>query len=133
MHSDHLPFGPRWGSTRTHDFAPGEGHAITPRFDALGPDERLDPNAPMLAATIGGRPVMLARPDPRMRGPGLTRNYTIPLTMSRLQREYDLEAGRASATYEPSALVGTGAFDGGRLGAVAACAVLAAGVYLLFR
>lgn len=133
---DYLPFGPKWGGgTRTHDFAPGGSHAITPRFDALGPEERLDPQAPVLEATIGGRQVYLARPDPRMRAPGsrLPRNYTVPLTVSRMDREYDLEYGRASSTYEPSALVGIGSVDGGKWAAVVACAAIAFGAYVWLR
>jgi len=77
--------------------------SLTPRFDAIGPNERLDPNAPLVAAYLGGRPVVLARRDPRIRrAPGVPSDLTVPVTMSRFRRALDIEAGRGTMRYEPS-------------------------------
>ena len=48
----------------------GPENIMYPQLDAIGPERRIDPNAPMLAAWLGGRPVVLARPDPLTRRPG---------------------------------------------------------------
>ncbi|MHC4814353.1 MAG: hypothetical protein ACYTFN_14760 [Planctomycetota bacterium] len=69
-----------------------------PNLDALGPQQRIDPREPVVAAYLGGRPVVLARPDQRRGG----RNITVPVTLSRFRREFDLQSGRASPTYDPS-------------------------------
>lgn len=79
------------------------GSVLAPRLDAIGPDERLDPDAPVVAAYLGGRPVILARPDPRVsRGPGVPSDLTVPVTVSRFRRALDIEAGRGTMRYEPS-------------------------------
>jgi hypothetical protein len=65
----------------------------------LPPDARIDPDAPLLAATIGGRPVVLARP--KIPGPG-GETVTIPVSISRLRRAIDQERGRDAAPYRES-------------------------------
>lgn len=75
---------------------------IHPRLDPIGPRRRIDPNAPLVAAYLGGRPVVLARPDPRTRRPGEAPGLTVPLTISRFRRALDLEAGRAVGPFRPS-------------------------------
>lgn len=72
---------------------------IRPRLDALGPQRRLDPNAPLVAAWLAGRPVVLARPDPRTRRPGVPADLTIPLSISRLRRAIDIEGDRATGPF----------------------------------
>jgi hypothetical protein len=75
---------------------------IRPRFDAIDPDRRLDPHAPPVLAYLEGRPVFLARPDPRYQGPRRGRPLTVPLTVSRMRRAYDLDRGLDPGPYEPS-------------------------------
>jgi hypothetical protein len=75
---------------------------IRPRLDALGPNRRLDPHAPPVMAYLEGRPVFLVRPDPRYRRARMGRPLTVPLTVSRMQRAYDLERGYDPGPYEPS-------------------------------
>lgn len=78
-------------------------HVIRPRFDPIGPRRRLDYNQPApLLATLEGRTVFLARPDPRSRPPGEPYPLTVPLTVSRMRRAYDIERGYAVGPYEPS-------------------------------
>lgn len=77
-------------------------HSFVPRLDPIGPSRRLDPNAPLTAAWLGGRPVILARPDPSIRRPGVPADLTVPITVSRLRRAIDIERGRATGPYEPS-------------------------------
>lgn len=78
-------------------------NVILPRLDAIGPQRRLDPNAPLVAAWLGNRPVVLARADPRVRPRrGLPSDLTVPLTISRFRRALDIEAGRGTMRYEPS-------------------------------
>jgi hypothetical protein len=77
-------------------------NVIRPRLDAMGPQERIDPEAPLVAAWLEGRPVVLARPDPRTRRPGMPADLTVPLTISRFRRALDIEAERATSPYEPS-------------------------------
>lgn len=73
-----------------------------PRLDPIGPQRRLEQGAPIVAATIGGRPVFLARPDERGRRPGDPIDYTVPLTVSRMRRARDIELERATGPYRPS-------------------------------
>lgn len=105
---DRMPFGPKY-DTSTHPMIFGPGHIIRPRFDALRPDQRLQPpgtEAPMLEATLEGRRVILAQPDYATSGKPY--GYTIPITTSRLRRARDLELDRASRSYDPSAIEGFG-------------------------
>lgn len=104
---DLMPFGPKYGSTSPAIFGPM--HEIRPRFDALRPDQRLEypgTERPMLEATLEGRRVFLARPDPMTSGRPY--GYTIPITTSRLRRARDIELDRASTSYDPSAIEGMG-------------------------
>lgn len=73
-------------------------HSIVPRLDAVRATERLAPDEPLVAAYLGGRPVVLARTDPRRTG----RQVTLPVTISRLRRAIDLERGRGDRQFEPS-------------------------------
>jgi len=72
--------------------------AAQPRLDEIGPQRRIEPDAPILFGTIGGRQVALVRP--RLRNE--SEDYTIPITMSRLRRALDIEADRAVTPYRPS-------------------------------
>lgn len=74
---------------------------IRPRLDAIPHNRRLDHNAPPVAAYLEGRPVFLARPDPRYQSPRQGRPLTVPLTVSRMRRAYDLERGYQEP-FEPS-------------------------------
>jgi hypothetical protein len=56
----------------------------------------------MVFATIGGRPVVLARPDQRHGSPDEPVDLTVPITMSRLRRAVDIERDRAAYPYVPS-------------------------------
>lgn len=106
-------------------------HAIRPRLDAIRREERLDPYAPVIEASLEGRQVFLSRPDPRVAGRGgLPSDYTVPLTGSRLRREFDLERGYIPS-FEVSALSGTPAEDL-RLGIALASGILV-GAWLVFR
>lgn len=70
-------------------------YSILPRLDPIGGQRRLDPYAPApVMAYLGGRPVYLARPDPRVRS-SRGRALTVPLTISRMRREHDLQRGYA--------------------------------------
>jgi hypothetical protein len=71
-----------------------------PRIDQLGPSERLEPEAPLVAAYLGGRPVVLARPE--QRGEAYPDQRTVPISISRLRRAIDIEAERATGPYAPS-------------------------------
>lgn len=62
----------------------------------------------MVFGTIGGRSVVLARPDQRHASPDEPVDVTVPLTMSRLQRAIDIEHSRAVGPYKPSMLRGIG-------------------------
>jgi hypothetical protein len=57
-------------------------------------------------AYLEGRPVLLDQPDPRFRRPGMPVDLTVPLTVSRVQRELDLERGRGAYRYEPTPIAG---------------------------
>jgi len=74
---------------------------MNPRLDQLGPNQRLQENTPLVAAYLGGRPVILARPDDRG-GPSDLSDRMIPLTISRMRRAIDIEGGRATGPYVPS-------------------------------
>lgn len=82
--------------------------AASPELDPISIERRLDFEAPMLMATIGGRPVVLARPGQRQAPPGEPFDVTVPVTMSRMQRAIDVERGRDAYQYVPSHLLGTG-------------------------
>ena len=73
----------------------GPENVIYPRLDPIGGQRRLDPNQTPMLAYLGGRPVLLSHPDPATRRPGMPADLTVPLTVSRVRRELDLEAGRA--------------------------------------
>lgn len=83
-------------------------HAITPRLDPIGRERRLDPNAPVIAAYLGGRPVLLGRPDPATRRPGEPADLTVPFTISRFQHAMDIERGYDPRSWDPTPLVGLG-------------------------
>jgi len=78
------------------------GGYFAPRLDPIGQQRRIDETAPLVAAYLGGRPVVLARPDPRTRRPGEPADLTVPVTISRFRRALDIESGRATMRYEPS-------------------------------
>lgn len=82
--------------------------AAQPGFDQIAPDRRIDFDAPMVFATIGGRPVVLARPDQRHASPDEPVDLMVPLTMSRLRRAIDIDRDRAPGPYKPSLLHGVG-------------------------
>ena len=69
-------------------------------LDQIGPERRIDPDAPLVAAYLGGRPVVLARPF--RPGPGEGTDFTVPITLSRLRRAIDIERGRDAGPYAPS-------------------------------
>ncbi len=71
-----------------------------PMIDQIGPTRRLEPDAPLVAAYLGGRPVVLARPE--QRGEAYPEQQTIPISISRLRRAIDIEADRATGPYTPS-------------------------------
>ncbi len=81
-----------------------EKNVILPRLDPIGPERRIDPNAPLVAAYLHGRPVVLARPDPLTRRPGDPVDLTVPITLSRLRRGLDIERGRTGMPYMASAI-----------------------------
>lgn len=83
--------------SRFSTFMPG--HYIQPRLDALGPSRRLDAASDLMPAYLGGRPVILARPE---RLPSDRLQTTVPITVSRLRRAIDIEREGASRTYDPS-------------------------------
>lgn len=91
--------------SRFATFDAGSGY-IRPRVDAIPPNQRLDHNAPPVMAYLEGRPVFLARPDPRYQSARMGRPLTVPLTVSRMQRAYDLERGYDPGPYIPSPLAG---------------------------
>jgi len=72
--------------------------SFVPRLDAVGPLERLAVDQPLVAAYLGGRPVVLAQTDPSVAG---RTQRTIPVTISRLRHAIDIERGR-DGSYEPS-------------------------------
>lgn len=78
------------------------GHHIAPVLDAIDPDARLASDQPLVAAYLGGRPVVLARRDPSAIPTGFPRDMMTPVTVSRLRRAIDIERGRASSTFDPS-------------------------------
>ena len=82
--------------------------AAQPAFDQIDHARRIDFDAPMVFGTIGGRQVVLARPDQRRASPDEPVDVTVPLTMSRLQRAIDIEHSRAVGPYKPSLLHGLG-------------------------
>jgi hypothetical protein len=84
-------------------------HAITPRLDPIGRERRIDPNAPVVAAYLGGRPVVFAQVDPATRRPGEPSGLTVPLTISRFRHARDIERGYDPRGWEPTPLVGFGA------------------------
>lgn len=67
----------------------------TPRLDPGDRNRRIAPDAPLVAAYLGDRPIVLARPDPRYNQPGEPARRTIPMTLSRLRRAIDIERGYA--------------------------------------
>lgn len=77
-------------------------NVIYPRVDAIRGEQRLDPNAPIVPAYLGGQPVMLARLDPATRPPGMPIDYTVPISVSRLRRAIDIERGYDTGPFEPS-------------------------------
>lgn len=102
--------------------------AIRPRLDALRP---VEPDRPVIEASLEGRQVFLARRDSRVaRNDGLPYDYTVPLTRSRLRRESDLERGYVPS-FEVSALSGTPTQDL-RLG-IALAAGIVTGAWLILR
>jgi hypothetical protein len=90
-------------------FGARDPHAITPRFDPIDRERRIDPNAPVTAAYLGGRPVVFAEVDPATRRPGEPAGLTVPLTVSRFQHAMDIERGYDPRGWEPTPLVGFGA------------------------
>lgn len=78
----------------------GGSHAFMPVLDALPSNERLPPDQPLVAAYLGGRPVVLAQRDQALTPSHV--QMTLPVTISRLRRALDIEADRQSATYDPS-------------------------------
>lgn len=89
-------------------FGAKDPHAITPRLDPVRRTRRIDPNAPVVAAYLEGRPVMLVRPDPLTRRPGKPADLTIPMTVSRFQHAMDIERGYDARMWEPTPLIGFG-------------------------
>ena len=87
--------------------------ASQPAFDQIDTARRIDFDAPMVFGTIGGRPVVLARPDQRHASPDEPVDVTVPLTMSRFQRAIDIEHSRAVGPYKPSLLHGLGLMEYG--------------------
>jgi len=85
---------------------PGEKNVLFPRLDPIDDTRRLDPNAPVLEAYLGGRRVLLARPDPKTRRPGMPVDLTIPLSVSRYRYARDIERDRATMPFEPTPIVG---------------------------
>jgi len=93
----------------------GPSYAIRPRLDPIAKTRRLDPyGPPPVLAYLEGRPVVLARPDPRNRRPGVPANLTVPLTLSRYQHALDIERGYDPAMWEPTPLWGLGRGPSGR-------------------
>jgi len=90
-------------------FGSRDPHTITPRLDPIGRERRLDPNAPVIPAYLGGRSVLLGRPDPLTRRPGEPIDLTIPLTVSRFQHAMDIERGYDPREWEPTPLLGLSA------------------------
>lgn len=80
--------------------------AAAPALDPISTTRRIDFDAPMLLATIGGRPVVLARPDQRRASAHEPADLTVPLTMSRFRRAIDIERDMVAAPYVPSPLFG---------------------------
>lgn len=71
--------------------------------DQIDPNRRLEPGTPVVEAYLGGRHVFLARPEQRhgdfsAEGP----SFTVPLTVSRMRRAYDIERDQATGPYRPS-------------------------------
>jgi hypothetical protein len=90
-------------------FGSKDPHAITPRFDPISRERRIDPNEPTVAAYLGGRPVVFAQLDPASRRPGEPADLMVPLTVSRFQHAMDIERGYDPRGWEPTPLVGFGA------------------------
>lgn len=80
---------------------PGFGYRPT-RFDQLPDDRLIDETKPVVFATIDNQPVALVQPERY----GAERARTIPVTMSRLERDYALRRGYEPGPYVPSALWG---------------------------
>lgn len=76
------------------------------QIDRISDTRRLDPNAPVTYAFLGGRPVALVRPDPLTRQPGMPADMTIPISMSRLRYARDIELDRATMPFEPTPIAG---------------------------
>ena len=118
------------GAVSTYAIMRRGSHNIQPRLDAIDPNERLDPDAPLSEAYLAGRPIVLAQ----QRATTAQGPRTVPITISRLRRAIDIERGRASPTFEPS-LVDDYPLSGlpepgtGFMIALAACAI----GYLLLR
>lgn len=72
-----------------------------PRFDQLPQNAPIDLDAPLVAGTIRGQPIVLAQ---RQTPSG--RTVTQPITLSRLRRAIDLERGYDPGPFVPSALDG---------------------------
>lgn len=87
-------------------FGAQDPFSIEPRFDPLRRERRIDPNAPVTAAYLGGRPVVLAQLDPKTRPAGEPPGLTVPLTVSRFQHAMDIERGYDPRGWEPTPLVG---------------------------
>jgi hypothetical protein len=62
-------------------------------------DARIDPEGPLVAATIGGRPVILARSYEHPM-------ETVPVTVSRLRKAIDTERGMDTSIWRQTALMG---------------------------
>jgi hypothetical protein len=71
-----------------------------PVLDQLAPERRLERDAPLVAAYLGGRPVVLARPEERSEA--YPEDLTIPISLSRLRRAIDIERDRATGPFVPS-------------------------------
>lgn len=93
---------------------------LFPRLDPIADTRRLDPHAPVMEAYLGGRRVILARPDPKTRRPGMPADLTVPLSFSRYRYAHDIELDRATMPFEPTPIVG---FEQDRTPVFAALAV----------
>jgi hypothetical protein len=94
----------------------------------LRPSDRLDFDSPLVAATIGGRPVILGSAKYRFDSSG--EQVMVPMTESRFQHAIDIENQRFVEPWRPSLLSG---FDPLQVdswlspGGLACAATLAAG------
>jgi hypothetical protein len=114
-------------------FGAKDPFAIEPRLDPVRRERRLDPNAPVVEAYLGGRPVVLARMDPRTRRPGDPADLTVPLTLSRYRHALDVERGYDPRGWEPTPLVGLGAVKSMDTDTVLALAAIVIGGVLIYR